>query len=239
MAEHLQESHAIFRYGGFAFQIAKAASVFRSRAARYIRWVINAREMSQIVTDLAERHKNLGRIIATAPLCDLGATPKSRSNFESLVLSVISQQLATAAANTISKRFIDQVGKITPKRILSSDIEEIRNVGLSAAKTKTIFGLAEAAKNLDLENIDSKPDSQIYEQLTKLWGIGPWTVDMFMMFQLGKLNIWPVGDLGVRRGWEKINRLKEEIAPEQLFKKGEKFQPYRSVVAWYCWRAVD
>ncbi|MEY4444532.1 MAG: hypothetical protein RL301_611 [Actinomycetota bacterium] len=239
MAEHLQESHAIFRYGGFAFQIAKAASVFRSRAARYIRWVINAREMSQIVADLAERHKNLGRIIATAPLCDLGATPKSRSNFESLVLSVISQQLATAAANTISKRFIDQVGKITPKRILSSDIEEIRNVGLSAAKTKTILGLAEAAKNLDLENIDSKPDSQIYEQLTKLWGIGPWTVDMFMMFQLGKLNIWPVGDLGVRRGWEKINRLKEEIAPEQLFKKGEKFQPYRSVVAWYCWRAVD
>ena len=195
--------------------------------------------MSQIVADLAVRHKNLGRIIATAPLCDLGVKPKSRSNFESLVLAVISQQLATAAADTISKRFIDQVGKITPKRILNSDIEEIRSVGLSAAKTKTILGLAEAAKNLDLEKIDSKPDLEIYEQLTKLWGIGPWTVDMFMMFQLGKLNVWPVGDLGVRRGWEKINRLKEEIAPEQLLKKGEKFQPYRSVVAWYCWRATD
>ncbi|MEN9679374.1 MAG: hypothetical protein RLZ57_503 [Actinomycetota bacterium] len=195
--------------------------------------------MSQIVTDLAGRHKNLGRIITLAPLCDLGAKPKSRSNFESLVLSVISQQLATAAADTISKRFINQVGKITPKRILDSDIEEIRSVGLSAAKTKTILGLAEAAKNLDLENIDSMPDSQIYEQLTKLWGIGPWTVDMFMMFQLGKLNVWPVGDLGVRRGWEKINRLKEEITPEQLLKRGEKFQPYRSVVAWYCWRAID
>ena len=195
--------------------------------------------MSQIVADLAERHKNLGQIIATAPLCDLGLRPKSRSNFESLVLSVISQQLATAAADTISKRFIDQVGKITPKRILNSDIEEIRSVGLSAAKTKTILGLAEAAKNLDLEKIDSKPDLEIYEQLTKLWGIGPWTVDMFMMFQLGKLNVWPVGDLGVRRGWEKINRLKEEITPDQLLKKGEKFQPYRSVVAWYCWRATD
>ena len=195
--------------------------------------------MSQIVADLAERHKNLGQIIATAPLCDLGLRPKSRSNFESLVLSVISQQLATAAADTISKRFIDKVGKITPKRILNSDIEEIRNVGLSAAKTKTILGLAEAAKNLDLEKIDSKPDLEIYELLTKLWGIGPWTVDMFMMFQLGKLNVWPVGDLGVRRGWEKINRLKEEITPDQLLNKGEKFQPYRSVVAWYCWRATD
>ena len=178
-------------------------------------------------------------LFRSAPLCDLGIKPKSRSNFESLVLSVISQQLATAAADTISKRFIDQVGKITPKRILNSDIEEIRSVGLSAAKTKTILGLAEAAKNLDLEKIDSKPDLEIYEQLTKLWGIGPWTVDMFMMFQLGKLNVWPVGDLGVRRGWEKINRLKEEITPDQLLKKGEKFQPYRSVVAWYCWRATD
>ena len=85
--------------------------------------------MSQIVADLAVRHKNLGRIIATAPLCDLGVKPKSRSNFESLVLSVISQQLATVAANTISKRFIDQVGKITPKRILNSNIEEIRKIG--------------------------------------------------------------------------------------------------------------
>ena len=195
--------------------------------------------MSQIVAHLAERHKNLGRIIATAPLCDLGIKPKSRSNFESLVLSVISQQLATAAADTISKRFIDQVGKITPKRILNSDIEEIRSVGLSAAKTKTILGLAEAAKNLDLEKIDSKPDLEIYEQLTKLWGIGPWTVDMFMMFQLGRLDIWPTGDLGVRRGWEKIHRLKDEITPEILLKRGDKFQPHRSVVAWYCWRALD
>ena len=201
--------------------------------------MVSAREMSQIVAELSMRHKNLGKTIASSPLCDLGTKPKSQSNFESLVFSIISQQLATAAADTISNRFTKQVGKITPNKILKTDIEELRGVGLSAAKTKTILGLAEAAANLDLENIDSKPDSIIYEQLTKLWGIGPWTVDMFMMFQLGKLNVWPVGDLGVRRGWEKINRLSEEIAPEQLLKKGEKFQPYRSVVAWYCWRAID
>jgi len=195
--------------------------------------------MSQIVTDLAERHKNLGRIIATAPLCDLGVKPKSRSNFESLVLSVISQQLATAAADTISKRFIEQVGKVSAKSVLKVAPESLRAVGLSNAKLKTIIGLEEAAKSINLEKIDELPDDQIYVELTKLWGIGPWTVDMFMMFQLGRLNIWPTGDLGVRRGWEKIHKLKDEITPELLLKRGAKFQPHRSIVAWYCWRALD
>jgi DNA-3-methyladenine glycosylase II len=87
-----------------------------------------------------------------------------------------------------------------------------------------------------LHEIDD--DQLIFDQLTSLWGLGPWTVDMFMMFQLGRLDIWPTGDLGVRRGWEKIYGLKEEIKPAELEKKGEKFRPYRSVVAWYCWRAL-
>lgn len=198
-----------------------------------------AREMNQIVSDLAKRHKKLGKIIATSPLCDLGAKPKSRSNFESLVFSVISQQLATAAADTITERFINKVRTVTPKKVLQVQVEELRSVGLSSAKTKTILGLAAAAKGLDLENIDSHSDTQIYERLTNLWGIGPWTVDMFMMFQLGKLNVWPVGDLAVRRGWQKINHLAGEVTPNQLMKTGDKFQPYRSVVAWYCWRAID
>ena len=81
-------------------------------------------------------------------------------------------------------------------------------------------------------------DNLIFEKLTSLWGTGPWTVDMFMMFQLGRLDIWPTGDLGVRRGWERIYKLKEEIKPTELDKKGDKFRPYRSVVAWYCWRAL-
>ena len=195
--------------------------------------------MDRIVDDLASRNRNLAKIIKAAPLCDLGTQVKKRSNFESLVLSVISQQLATAAADTISKRFIEQVGKVSAKSVLKVAPESLRAVGLSNAKLKTIIGIAEAAKSINLEKIDDLPDDQIYVELTKLWGIGPWTVDMFMMFQLGKLNIWPVGDLGVRRGWERINKLKTEITPDELMKKGEKFQPYRSIVAWYCWRALD
>ena len=134
-----------------------------------------------------------------------------------------------------------ECGRVTPKKVAKLDDEQLRGAGLSAAKSKTIQGLANAAlnKEINFEKLHEQDDASVYQNLTSLWGIGPWTVDMFMMFQLGRLDIWPVGDLGVRRGWEKIHNLKEEITPTDLIKKGDKFQPHRSVVAWYCWRALD
>ena len=75
------------------------------------------------------------------------------------------------------------------------------------------------------------------ELLLPLFGVGKWTVEMFLIFQLGRLDIWPVGDLGVRRGWEKLFQMPEEIEIAALNEAGEKFAPYRSHLAWYCWRA--
>jgi DNA-3-methyladenine glycosylase II len=131
---------------------------------------------------------------------------------------------------------------MVPGRIAEITESQMRGAGVSGAKFKTIKGLADAAitKTIKINSLHEIDDDQlIFDQLTSLWGIGPWTVDMFMMFQLGRLDIWPTGDLGVRRGWEKIYSLKEEIEPKTLEKKGEKFRPYRSVVAWYCWRALS
>ena len=133
-------------------------------------------------------------------------------------------------------------GRILPARIAAISEGQMREAGVSGAKFKAIQGLAFAALNREiainkLHEIES--DEEIFTQLTSLWGIGPWTVDMFMMFQLGRLDIWPTGDLGVRRGWEKIYALSEEITPKALEAKGEKFRPHRSVVAWYCWRALS
>ncbi len=185
--------------------------------------------------------------IEASPLCTLGRNLRrgdaGQSHFASLVESVISQQLAIKAADTIHSRLVILAkGKITPARIAKISIEELRLAGVSGAKAKTLHGLANAGLDGqisfdELHEIES--DQEIFQQLTSLWGIGPWTVDMFMMFQLGRLDIWPTGDLGVRRGWERIHRLKEEIEPKKLDIKGEKFRPYRSIVAWYCWRAVD
>ena len=203
--------------------------------------MITEAKMRKIVKEIGVLDKRLTSVIERSELCDIGTTNPERSHFESLVSSVISQQLATAAARTIKQRFVLECGKVTPKNVAAMDLEQMRGAGLSGAKSKTIQGLAQAAlsKEVDFKNLHEMSDEDVYRDLTKLWGIGPWTVDMFMMFQLGRLDIWPTGDLGVRRGWEKIHKLKEEITPEDLGKKGEKFRPHRSIVAWYCWRALD
>ena len=197
--------------------------------------------MRKIVQEIAHTDKRFAKVIETSELCDIGTSNPERSHFETLVSSVISQQLATAAARTIKERFAVECGKITPKNVAAMEIEQMRAAGLSGAKAKTIQGLASSAldKSVDFKKLHEMDDDQVYKSLTSLWGIGPWTVDMFMMFQLGRLDIWPTGDLGVRRGWEKVHKLKDEITPDELFKKGDKFKPHRSIVAWYCWRALD
>lgn len=205
--------------------------------------LITEQEMRDAVADLSARDKRLAKVIAAHPLCTIGRNPKPVTHFESLVESVISQQLAVKAADTIHARIVELAkGEITPKKILKINETQMRTAGVSGAKFKTIQGLADAAHSKriainELHKIES--DGEIALQLKSLWGIGPWTVDMFMMHQLGRLNIWPTGDLGVRRGYEKIYKLKEEITPAELDKKGGKFSPYRSVVAWYCWRALE
>lgn len=199
--------------------------------------------MKKIVSELSTRDKKFAAILAAHPLCTIGRNPKPVSHFQALVESVISQQLAVKAAETIFLRVKSLAGgRVTPGRIAGIPEVAMREAGVSGAKFRTIAGLSDAAltKKIKVNKLHEIEDDQIiFDQLTGLWGIGPWTVDMFMMFQLGRLDIWPTGDLGVRRGWEKIYRVKDEISPDALMKKGEKFRPYRSVVAWYCWRATE
>jgi DNA-3-methyladenine glycosylase II len=205
--------------------------------------LVTERAMRSAVAELSQRDRRLAAIIAAHPLCTVGGNPKPISHFESLVESVISQQLAVKAADTIHARVVKLAGgKLTAAKVIEISEPAMREAGVSGAKFKTIQGLADAAHtkriNINkLHEIDS--DQEIFEQLTSLWGIGPWTVDMFMMNQLGRLDIWPTGDLGVRRGFEKIYKLKAEITPKELDQKGEKFKPYRSIVAWYCWRSLE
>ena len=199
-------------------------------------------QMKKIVKDLALRDARLAKVIDAHPLCTVGRNQNPVTHFESLVESVISQQLAVKAAETTYGRVKGLVkGKMVPNRIIEITEIQMREAGVSGAKFKAINGLAHAAvtKEININKLhEIEDDKEIFSKLTGLWGIGPWTVDMIMIGQLGRLDIWPTGDLGVRRGWEKIYGAKEEIEPKVLEKKGEKFRPYRSVVAWYCWRAL-
>lgn len=203
---------------------------------------ISRAKMQRIVDEISDTDKRFAKVISESPLCTIGSATSPESNFESLVSSVISQQLAVKAAETIHGRLTQLAkGNITPVRITKLSDAALREIGVSGAKAKTIQGLALAALtgSVPIDDLHELSDEDVFNGLTSLWGIGPWTVDMFMMFQLHRLDIWPTGDLGVRRGWESIHKLSEQIEPKALEVKGEKFRPYRSVVAWYCWRHLD
>ena len=182
-------------------------------------------------------------IVEAAGLCVIGK--KNRTNvdpFHALVSAVIAQQLSTKVADTITERFHALVdGNVSPDRVSALTDDEIRGAGLSGAKTRTIKGLAHAihSGDVDFTNVEDKPDHHIVDELTALWGIGRWTVDMFLMFNLHRLDVWPVGDLAMRKGWQQIHHQEGDIDQKLIDPLGDPFKPYRSVVAWYCWRQIE
>jgi DNA-3-methyladenine glycosylase II len=204
--------------------------------------VHSAQKMRRIVAKVSQIDPKFAPLIQRRPLCTLGRSKPSETHFESLVSSVISQQLATKAAATIHERLVKQCkGAVTPRKVVKLSDEQLREIGVSGAKSRTIKGIATAAldKSIPINEIDQIHDDQeIFDALTSIWGVGRWTVEMFMMFQLGRLDVWPTGDLAVRRGWDIIHKTKEETSAKALDVKGEKLRPYRSVFAWYCYQAV-
>lgn len=181
-------------------------------------------------------------IIKLSPSCNIGRKKYQEvSHFQALVNSVIAQQLSVKAADTITARVTlalnDDVSPTSMRDVVELDL---RSAGLSGAKTRTIKEMAEAWHANEYDFSDPKlSDQEIISELTKLWGIGRWTAEMFLMFTLHRLDVWPTGDLAVRRGWEQIHGLREHVEPKLLDDQGKIFRPYRSVAAWYCWRIID
>jgi DNA-3-methyladenine glycosylase II len=131
--------------------------------------------------------------------------------------------------------------EVTPERILAISPSELREAGLSNNKVASIIDLAtkvtEGSLSLNGRRLARESDSEIAGQLTSVRGIGKWTADLFLMFRLRRLDIWPVGDLAVRRGYAAAWQV-ETPTPKQLETLGERFRPYRSVAAYYCWHAA-
>lgn len=183
-------------------------------------------------------------IIDAVGPCTLGHTSNDdTSPFSSLVTSVVSQQLSTTAATTINGRLRSAAGgTLTPESLNQLDDVTLRGVGLSGAKTKTIAGLVAAvtSRELDLDELSrTANDEEISIALTALWGIGEWTSHMFLIFNLHRLDVWPVGDLGVRKGWALIHGADGDPGAKSLLGAAEHLRPYRSVAAWYCWRRLE
>jgi DNA-3-methyladenine glycosylase II len=167
----------------------------------------------------------------------------TETHFAALVRSVTHQQLAGAAAQAIHGRLITALGgDVTPERLLATPTEELRAAGLSGNKALSLQDLS--AKVLDgtvvLEprGLAREGDEEIVARLTTVRGIGKWSAEVFLMFQLRRLDVWPTGDLGVRKGFALAWGIPTPT-PKELEVLGEPYHPYRSIVAWYCWRAAQ
>lgn len=186
---------------------------------------------------------HLSKVIEVSDVCNLKPQEQSvNSYFESLVRSVIAQQISSSAASTINLRVKKLANnKITPRILANRSETELRSAGLSASKVKTIHGLANAhlSKEIDLAQLKDASNDEAVKMLSSQWGIGRWTAEMFLMFTMGRLDVWPVGDLAVRRGWQISHGLKEMPNEKQMEPLGDPFSPYRSIAAWYCWRVLE
>ena len=192
--------------------------------------------------ELAIRHPVIADLVDRFGPCRLGTKPPTGQRFETLSKAIVSQQLAGVAADTIWGRLRAAVGpSFTPAAVRRTSPDALRAAGLSGAKAASIVDLAERvdAGTLDLAALGRLPDAAVTAALTQVRGIGPWTADMFMIFALRRLDVWPTGDLGVRVGFGRAFSMSETPTPVQLEPLGDPFRPYRSVLAWYCWRAVE
>jgi len=190
---------------------------------------------------LAERDPVIGRLVTEAGLPRLGRP--AETHLGTLVRAVVYQQLAGRAAAAIHGRLLAAMGgDVSAEALLALSDEQLRAVGLSRNKMASLRDLA--AKVLDgtvvlsPRGLARESDDEIVARLSAVRGIGPWTAEMFLLFQLRRLDVWPAGDLGVRRGYGLAWQVPEPTAKE-LKPLGEAFRPYRSVAAWYCWRAAE
>jgi DNA-3-methyladenine glycosylase II len=198
--------------------------------------------LAKALKELPKIDSDLSRFMKLSPKCELGeGPPPYRNHFETLMKAVVSQQISTKAAESITNRLKVLIqNDFSPVKVLALSHEELRSVGLSGAKSRTATELSQAivAGLIPVKNFENMTDEAITDSLTQVWGIGRWTVEMFLMFSLARLDVWPSGDLGVRRGWSLIKGVAMPDA-KSLDPLGEPFRPYRSVVAWYCWRATE
>ena len=199
-----------------------------------------ARSFPAAARALAAREPVIARLLeATGPPA---IPPSKRTPFEALARSITFQQLSGKAAGTIYGRFEAAVGGVpTPDAVLATPIEELRGAGLSAAKAASIIDLAEKVVDgtLPLDRVSKLDDEELIERLVIVRGIGRWTAEMFLIFQLRRLDVWPIDDLGVRKGYGMAWGLPAMPTPKALAELGDSLRPYRSVGAWYCWRATE
>ena len=196
-------------------------------------------------TQLRKADPILGALIdAVGPIDPDDRAGRPDDHYDALVRSIVGQQLSTKAARTIYGRLCDRYGgrTPTPAELLADDLDALRlAAGLSRAKASYLKSLAEhvVAGELELERFDEMPDAEVAAELIAVKGLGQWTVDMYLMFHLGRPDVLPVGDLGIRRAVERAYALPGLPDPAQLTEIAEPWRPHRTLACRYLWRSLD
>lgn len=184
----------------------------------------------------------LGAVIKQVGACKLGSGPE-HPPFVALAYAIASQQLSTKAADTIFGRFCDLFpGRVPdPAKLVTMDADAIRAVGFSRPKASFLKDLAARVveNRLPLESLQTLSDEEVFRTLTEVKGIGPWTAEVFLVFRLGRMDVFPADDLGLVKAVQRMYGLRKRPSRERLMKIAEPWRPYRSVAAWYLWRSLS
>lgn len=190
-------------------------------------------------TKALSKCKYLKPVIKTYGQCVIN--PENRDPFDTLIRSIISQQLSTKAADTIEGRVRNLVGnKFRPTKLLTVERRALRACGLSSRKVEYIQGIAAAVKSrkLNFGKLAEASDEEVMQKLIELRGVGQWSAEMFMIFSLGRMDIFSISDVGLQRGMRILfgEQAVDLITMEKL---AERWQPYRSVASWYLWKVAS
>src|SRR5580704_5530972 len=200
-------------------------------------------DTEHVMRELSRVDRRLAKVIRRVG-CFPTKREKPQHPYESLFRAIVYQQLAGKAAATIFGRVkaLGAGGFPTPEEILLMDDSKLRGAGLSRQKIAAVKDLA--ARTLDgtvppLAKIRRMSEEEIHERLTQVHGIGEWSVQMFLMSRLGRPDVLPVQDYGIRKGFQRVYGLKGEPKPQVILEYGERWRPYRSIASWYLWRALE
>ena len=200
-------------------------------------------DVAKVMRELCQADRRLARVIKKVGSFPT-KRPKPQHPFGVLLRAIVYQQLAGKAAAAIFARLValGANGFPTPEEILAFDETALRSAGLSRQKIAAVKDLA--ARTIDgtvpdLKSIRRMSEEEILERLTRVHGIGEWSVQMFLMFQLGRPDVLPIMDYGLRKGFQNVYGLDDVPKPKAVLEHGERWRPYRSIASWYLWRAAE
>ncbi len=202
--------------------------------------MITPQEYKKAAKYLAEKDPILGAVIKNVIPFE---RTWGKNYFLDLVESIISQQLSIKAADTIYKRFqaLFPKGQITPLAVMQIDDQKVRDAGISWSKIKYIKDLAKHTEESAIlfEQFDIMTDEEIVQELIKVKGIGQWTAEMFLMFTMGRKDVFSYGDLGIRKAMQRLYNMRKEPTQKQAEKIAEKWKPYRTIACQYLWKSLE